>query len=158
VTGPFTIRATAAPGVVRVHVDNPRWAFKAVRLAGRDVTNAAIDFRRDVTDLDVILTSHVGAVTGTVMNGDQPNAGAVVVLFASDRSRAPDPFGSQTITDSRGSFRLSTILPGNYLVAAVPASVMITAASLRERLEPLAVKLTVNEGENPAIALKLIAR
>jgi protocatechuate 3,4-dioxygenase beta subunit len=158
VAGPFIMKTTAAPGVVQVTVDNFRWALKAVRQGGRDVTNAPIDFRRDVTDLDVVLTSHVGAVTGTVMNGDQPSAGAAVVLFSAEMGKAADRFGSRTVTDPRGKFNLFGILPGDYLIAAVPPNVITTDALLLERLQPLAMKLSVNEGENPTIALKLIAR
>jgi hypothetical protein len=122
-TGQFTIN-DVAPGVYVVRASAPRgWAMKAVYLDGREITDQPIEVKSEnVSGLNVIFTDKISSLKGTVR--DARNNGAIdvtVIMFPSDE-RLWLPQSRQIITartDSSGSYHLSAVPAGDYLVVAV---------------------------------------
>ena len=90
-------------------------------LNGRDITDTPYDFQSaDVNGLEVVLTSRLGAVTGTVLDAGRPSANATIVMFGADE--ATWMFPSRFITVARpnwqGAFSMRGLLPGRYLAVA----------------------------------------
>ena len=83
-----------------------------------------------------------GVISGTITDefGDPAYATAVRVMrfVYQNGHRYPTTFGQQDVTDDRGSYRISGLPPGEYIVTAVPNDVVSQAAArqveLRARL------------------------
>jgi len=157
----FDIGPVAAIGVVRA-VTPPGWALKSVMLDGKDITDTSNDFRMaDVGGIDVLLTSHVGSLDGTVQDGDKPALEYGVVVFPDDKDKwtFPSRFVTLARPSQQGAFTVPNLLPGRYLVVAVPALPGMEAdpawlASMRASATPV----TIGDGANTKTVLKLIKR
>jgi len=108
------------PGVIRV-VAPEGWALAKVTAAGREISDVGTDLA-GLSDVTVEMTSHVGRVIGTVVDGGQPSAAHGVVLYAeaSYLRRFPSRFVRVALVDGVGNFRISSVLPGRYLALALP--------------------------------------
>jgi hypothetical protein len=117
--GPYTLNATVA---------TPGWHLRSVRVGGREVIDRGIDLTADLSDVIVTFGDTMGEVTGSARPAGGP-AGRVdgsVALFPADyrawiaggmssrRARRADVSPS-------GAFEFHTLLPGEYLAAAVTA-------------------------------------
>jgi hypothetical protein len=105
----------------------PDWTVQSVGVAGRDVTDAVLAMgERDLTDVVVVFTDRPASVRGTVSRDGGPiDAGLAVFLFPADESRWPDArVSTRTFRTVRpfadGGFTIPNVVPGEYLVAAVP--------------------------------------
>lgn len=111
----------------RVHVrvlEEGRWALRAVRHQGADVTDRGLDLHTDVRDLEVELTSARQELSGQVTLPDgQAAANYTVVVFAQDRERwsGPSRYIAVGRPDQEGRFRIRTLPPADYYAVAVDA-------------------------------------
>ena len=56
----FEFRTWPAVGYVRVFINSPGWVVKAIRLNGADVTDKDLDFRHDVSGLEIEVVKRSG--------------------------------------------------------------------------------------------------
>ena len=126
---------TAASGATEV-LDNPLEV-----VAGQDVS------------LSLTMTDRVTEITGTLLDQlGRPAPEYSVVVFSADRSHwgtAPRRISGLVKLATDGSYRVSGLPPGNYVlcvVTDVDAS-QLSDPSMLEQLMPAGVKLTLTEGE-----------
>jgi hypothetical protein len=159
-TGDFAIPNLAWTGLIRTFAP-PEWILKSVRLNGRDITDTPYDFQStDVSGLDVVLTSRVGAVAGTVLDAGKPaNAGILVFAIDDTRWTQPSRFTTGTESDARGVFRIRGLLPGRYYAVAIPQTPLppVDREGLAA-LRPFATLLDVSEGVETSVTLTVVKR
>jgi hypothetical protein len=74
-------------------------------------------------DCTVTLANDTGAIRGKVMNSDHSAANVIVVLIPESRDLRHIPRCTLTAkTDAAGEYRISGVIPGAYLLFAVPPS------------------------------------
>jgi hypothetical protein len=121
--GQFTIN-DVAPGVYVLRASAPRgWTMKSVYLDGREISDQPIEVKSEnVNGLNVIFTDKISSLKGTVRDARSNAASDVtVILFPADE-RLWLPQSRQIVTartDTAGSYQLSPVPPGEYLVVAV---------------------------------------
>jgi hypothetical protein len=147
--------------VLRVAVRPEIWTLKRVILNGKDVTDAAIDFRNgDVTDVEITLTSRAPSVAGTVSTPDgQPATDYAVVLFASDSNNWAYPTRMVALArpNQTGRFEATGLPPGDYVAAAlerVPQTAWQDPVFLQS-IRGLATPFSLREGEQRTLQLKI---
>ena len=159
----FEVSNMSGIRTVNVIVGSPEWFLKKVTLAGKDITDAAIDFQHgDVDGLEVTLTSRGPTLGGTVTDDDKPAADYSVIAFADDPARwvFPSRYFAQGRPGQQGNFRIQGLPPGNYLAVALP-SVQGTEWQDPEFLQQylgVATRVSLAEGETKTVSLKLIRR
>lgn len=141
---------TAAGAVERILVD------------GRDVTDVPIEFNgRDVAGVEVVLTTRTGAVSGRAIARDgMPAPGSQILIFAGDRTRwtPHSRFVASASADSEGRYRISHLLPGNYLAAALPAgATALVDPLLLEMLRGISTPFAATEGDVRELELTVIS-
>ncbi|HXY15430.1 MAG TPA: carboxypeptidase-like regulatory domain-containing protein, partial [Terriglobales bacterium] len=102
---------------------NPVYVKKAV-CNGRDYASTVIMLASGTTlDCNVTLANDTGVIHGKVMNGDNPVAKMVVVLIPESKELRRIPRYTLTSkTHADGEYRISGVIPGDYLLLAVPPS------------------------------------
>ena len=137
------------------------WMMKRLQFAGRAID---LDAPVEITGepgarLDVLLTSQLTAVTGTVSDADgKPLVNYHAVIFPADQT-APrwDHHMRFERADAQGRFRVEALPPGNYLVAAIDDIEPNEAfdEDMLAALRPGAVRVRIREGQTETVALKL---
>jgi hypothetical protein len=100
------------------------WTLQAVRVNGRDVTDAALAFGRreqSVSDVEVVLVDRLNAVSGAV--ADTPGravSNATVLVFSTDRDRwfPSSRFVRRVSVDGQGQFVIEGLPAGSYYLVA----------------------------------------
>jgi len=97
---------------------DPPFYIKEARFGGTDVLNQPLQFTgQESGALDILLSSSVGALTGSVTGGQGSTAGVQVVLVP-DRFRQRAELYRDVMTNQNGRFSISNIVPGDYKVFA----------------------------------------
>jgi hypothetical protein len=145
----------------------PQWRIQSVVVGGRESNDVPIDLSEDTNDVRVVLTDKSATVAGTVSAANPGDADASVLLFPADRSLWPEARAmARRFRTARpgtdGTFAMSDVPPGDYLVVAVadvavanwPDTKFVTA------LAPLANSLRVEPGSRSSLSLlvKTVAR
>jgi hypothetical protein len=122
-SGQFTI-SDVMPGLYVLRANGPRgWTMKSVYVDGRDVTDMPLEVKADnIGGINVIFTDKISSVTGAVRDARGNGVGNVsIIAFPSDpRLWMPQSRHILTArTDAAGTYRLSAVPPGDYLVVAV---------------------------------------
>ena len=143
----------------------PPWLTKRVTVGGQEISpSAPYDFRQhDVDDIEVVLTSRVASVTGTVSDQGGPAAGCLVIVFPDDTAPwfLPQGVMGQATSNADGTFKVAGLLAGSYRAVALPASFRPDPSSFQTFLTSLraeATPLILSEGETATISLKPIKR
>jgi hypothetical protein len=159
--GTFELRGVSGRRIVSVYGLPRGWALHSVRVAGRDVADEGIDVAGDdVTDVEVVITSTPSSIVGVVADASQrPVAGAGVIVFAADRAlRASQPTRriAAATTDATGSFEISTLPAGEYLVAVVEELVDGEWAEpdYLEALRATGVRIRLGEADRQVVTLR----
>jgi hypothetical protein len=109
------------PGEYRLHSPIIRDGsyLKEARLGSVDILNQTFTVTRNTAArLDLVLSSNVGQVEGTVTGRDtKPEKEATVVLVPENARDRTDLYRA-VATDDRGRFTLSSVAPGDYKVFA----------------------------------------
>jgi protocatechuate 3,4-dioxygenase beta subunit len=147
--GTFEVGGLWGRRLVRVHA--AIGVLERILLDGRDITDTPIEFNgRDRTGVEVVLTRRTGTLAGRALDGDStPASGCQIVVFAADSDRwiPHSRFVSTTTASSDGSFRVESLLPGSYLVVAVPADIPnVQAASFLQQVRGSASAFIASEG------------
>jgi protocatechuate 3,4-dioxygenase beta subunit len=159
----FNIANIAGPHVFRIVGLPEGWLLKSVRINETNVTDSSVDVpvgRKDISGVEITLTSRSGAVAGDVVDRKgKPAADATVVVFADDRDRwGPGTrFVKVARSSADGQFVLTGLPAGRYRALA---SLML-AEGQWEDAEFLAAALdgaaavTVSEGARQRVSLRL---
>jgi hypothetical protein len=108
-------------------------------------------------DCAVTLADDTGAIHGKVSEGETPVRGLIVVLVAESRQLRKIPRYTLTAdTDVSGQYKIAGVIPGNYLLFAVPRSANCDYFSLDfpERHMDIAEHVSVDPGTTQAVNLK----
>ena len=102
------------------------WSVESVRIAARDVSDAAFDIiDEDIADLVITFTDQPASLGGTVRStAAVADPDASVFLFPTDRSRWRDAAATPRVVrtvraDAMGNFLFPNLIPGEYLVIAI---------------------------------------
>ena len=102
-----------------------------------------------IPDLEVVLDFTGGTVTGLLLDEDeQPISGVHVALLSTDQEkRGSDRYFRSGAADHHGQYKLSAIIPGEYLLLVWPESdvARVQDPELFAQLEEHAVRVTVDK-------------
>jgi len=159
--GQFTIN-DVAPGMYVLRASAPRgWAMKTVYLDGREITDQGIEVKSEnVTGLNVIFTDKISSLKGIVRDARSNAAGDVTVIVFPADERLWLPESRQIVaarTDSAGSYHLSPVPPGEYLVVAVEEVDQGEwfDPSYLDQIRSRATKVRIDEGDERSLDLKV---
>ena len=160
--GTFELRGLSGTRIVRAAGLPPGWTLKSVRVNGNDVTDSGIDFKagEGVTGMEVVLTSKLTEVNGTVKAGSEPAKDYTLVVFADDSQKWSLPnsrYVTGTRPDQDGRFQIQNLPAGGYLAIAVDylAQGEWNDPDVLERLKPKATSFSLDDGETKTLALTL---
>lgn len=104
------------------------WTFESSVADGRDAAGKPFNLAGNVTDLVITMTDHPMEISGTVRDSDgKPDPTAAVIVFSADRNDwsnfGETPRRMRYLKPTRaGGYRVASLPPGDYYVAAVPDS------------------------------------
>ena len=157
----FEIPEANGIGVLRVEQAPRGWFLKAVRSAGRDITDTELDMSTLAgKPLEVVLSQRMAELSGRVLDqrGRTPSA-YVVVVFAEDRRQwtAQSRRIVAARPDQTGGYTVRGLPDGRYLAAVVeylPPGDERDPKAL-ERLQARATAITLQPGEAATLDLTL---
>jgi protocatechuate 3,4-dioxygenase beta subunit len=160
--GTFELRGLSGTRIVRAAGLPPGWMLKSVRVNGNDVTDSGIDFKAGeaVTGMEVVLTSKLTEVNGTVKAGSETAKDYTLVVFADDSQKWSLPnsrYVTGTRPDQEGRFQIKNLPAGGYLAIAVDylAQGEWNDPEVLERLKSKATSFSLDDGETKTLALSL---
>jgi hypothetical protein len=122
--GTFLVAGISGRHVLRLRNPPVGWWLKSVTVDGVDVTDAGSDFAGGQTiAVDVVATRRMAALSGVVRDvAGQPVSECSVVAFSPNESKwgPRTRFIAATAADKDGTFAFSGLVPGEYVVVAVP--------------------------------------
>ena len=135
-----------------------------MRLNGTDITDAGIEFKagEDIAGLEVEMTNKVTAISGLVTNArGEPVKDYSAIAFAQDREKwkMSGRYQGTGRPDQDGRFKIGGLPAGEYFAYAVD---FIEPGQERDpefldRIQPLATRFTLGEGDARVLNLKLQA-
>jgi hypothetical protein len=152
--GLFAVRPLGLP---------PGWMIRSMRWRGTDVMDGLEIGSDNLDDLEIQVTNRVPDLSGHVTN-DRGEAVAeyTAIVFPQDRDlwASPPASGRNAIgrSDEQGRFRVRTLRPGAYFIAAVAhvENGQWLDPDFLESLRASATRITVAEGETKTVDLKLV--
>jgi Carboxypeptidase regulatory-like domain len=161
--GTFEIDQLLGPLQLRV-VSPPRgWALKSVVHDGRDITDAAIDFRPTtvMNGVRVVMTNRVATLEGIATDSQgAPLVDYSVLVFPADRALAAKArrYARWARPNQQGRFAVDDLLAGDYLAVATTDvdDTQWQNADYLERFRAQATKLTLGESEKKTVTLQLV--
>jgi hypothetical protein len=133
--------------------------LKQALCSGKDYTlrTLTIEGGASVNDCVLTLGTDASVIKGLVVDGDKPVPGRVVVAIPEDRSlRHLERFTVIGTTNANGEYQLSGIIPGDYLLFAVPPDDAETYFDINfaDRNQRDAERVTVKSGDTKIVPLK----
>ena len=161
-TGAFRFSRNVAPStyVVNMLHQPSGTCVKSIRYGNQDALHSPLDLTGGAAgNLDVVLSSKVATITGTVKNAkDEVVAGVVVSVWP----RVPEMAGGvkSGSFDQKGNFQILDLGPGDYFAAAWedidPG--LVEYPGFLARFQNEAVAVTLEEGGRASVDLKPIPR
>jgi hypothetical protein len=134
--------------------------LKSVRLSGRDMPDAALDLSLGAGQMELVLASNAGSVTGQVQNArNEPAASVTVTLVPASGSLRRD-LNKKVTSDAGGSFTFSGLPPGDYKLYAweeVETNAWMDR-EFRQPFESQSVSVKVDQSATPNVTVRLIDR
>ena len=107
------------PGTYDLFLQNaPGYQVKLLTATGAQVRGQSIQISTSRVQLAVTATHALSRITGVVLDGEKPYAGAMVVLVPRATGSSPTLFRRDQ-SDSDGTFTLLEVVPGSYNVIAI---------------------------------------
>lgn len=107
------------PGTYDLVMQNaPGYQVKTLAAHGAQVNDYTIQITGTRVQLSVTATHALSHITGVVLDGETPHAGAMVVLVPRASGSSPTMFRRDQ-SDSDGTFNLLEVVPGSYLAIAI---------------------------------------
>jgi hypothetical protein len=167
---PFALSGLSGSTRLRVWSDDASWYLKSVLINGFEAADAPFDFGSDgraYTDVDVVFSRGGATVAGRATDDRAaPVREYAVYVFATDRDKWIR--GSRWVrlarADADGSFKVVSLPPGEYWVAAVDHANAARAETdwvdleLFEMLALRATRVTLGERQSSDITLRVIQR
>jgi protocatechuate 3,4-dioxygenase beta subunit len=160
--GTFELRGLAGTRILRVANLPPGWMLKSVRVNAQDITDTGIDFKSGeaVSGVEVMLTSKLTEVNGTVKDGSQSLKDYTLVVFPDDPQKWSLPnsrYVTGTRPDQEGRFQVKNLPAGSYYAIAVDylAQGEWNDPDVLERLKSKATSFSLDEGETKTLSLSL---
>jgi hypothetical protein len=135
--------------------------LKSVKLAGREMPDATLDLNYGGGQVDVVLASTAGDVTGVVQNSRGEPATSVQVTAVPASGSLRRDLNKLVTTDANGNFTLHGLPPGDYKIFAWEQIEEPNAWMDREFRQPFesqSVSAKVQESTTPTVTLRLIER
>jgi len=159
----LTFELKAPPGVYRLQTQTmpSQWSVRAVRVGGVDVIDDGIEVKpgRDVTGIEVDVTSRTQTITGSVTASADQIKDSAVIVFPSDakRMKYTQRYVRVIRPGPEGRFSVAGLPPGDYYAVALEhfSPGPPPAPDFLERQRASAVSFTLLEGETRAIDLRL---
>ena len=133
--------------------------LKQAACSGRDYTYQplTIDSGLTISDCSLILATDTAVMTGQVLDSNKPVPDMVVI--AVPQSLALRHIARYTLTantDANGAFKISGMIPGDYLVFAVPKDdeQSYFQIDFADRNQRDAERVSINSGDTKTVALK----
>jgi hypothetical protein len=157
--GTFSVHGIES-GPRRIGYNPPAgWTLKSVSIAGRDVTDAAVEFRDNTTISEVVLTftDRNSRVVVTVDKGGEDRPSTYAIAFPEDPALMfPGSRRIQLRLVSDEPVAIDWLPPGDYLVTAVtdlsPGLLPLDVKYL-EQLRPLAKRVQIAEGGTASVSV-----
>ncbi len=125
---------------------------------GRDYAGHVFSLAIGATlDCDVVLGNDTGVIHGTASSGETPVPGVVVVLIpGSGELRRVPRYTLEAMTDAAGEYRIAGVIPGDYLMFAVPPSMdhAYYALDFANRHLDIAEHVSMDPGATQIVNLK----
>jgi len=125
---------------------------------GRDYAGHVFSLAIGATlDCDVVLGNDTGVIHGTASSGETPVPGIVVVLIpGSGELRRVPRYTLEAMTDAAGEYRIAGVIPGDYLMFAVPPSMdhAYYALDFANRHLDIAEHVSMDPGATQIVNLK----
>jgi hypothetical protein len=137
----------------------PGWMVASEIHGDRDLLDTPLNLNggEDIRDVQVIMHSQVGGLTGTTIGAEgRPVPGCFVTLFPDGQGSLSPRRARLQRSDQNGRFALSDLVPGNYLAAAatdVDAAVWLTREYV-QRLQPAATLVRLTGGTTADLELR----
>ncbi|HET9385227.1 MAG TPA: carboxypeptidase regulatory-like domain-containing protein [Gemmatimonadales bacterium] len=161
--GRFSVAALTGPRRIVLNGMPDGWYLKALTINGSDVTDEVIDFgvgASSTVTAELTISAAGGAIAGRVTAERGAVAGSRVIVFPEDRGKwfERSRFVKVVRASQDGSFRASSLPPGDYYVAATTVAAgsdePATEAEF-ERLLSRATRVTLDEGEDRRVDVPL---
>ena len=149
--GEFTFTVSGAQGEESAYV-------KKAICGGRDYATRELTLAAGTTlDCDVTLSSDTGTIQGKVTDGEKSIRGLVVALIPESKDLRRTPRYTLTArTDVAGQYKIAGVIPGEYLLFAVPPSAddAYFAIDFPESQADIAERVKVDPSSTQAVNLK----
>jgi hypothetical protein len=161
--GTFELRGLTGTRLIRANALPPGWMLKSVLVNGADVTDTGAEFKAGeaVSQLEVVLTSKVTDVSGTVKGSNgQPVKDYTLVVFSDEPQRWAMPL-TRYVAGARpnleGRFQFKDLPAGGYYAIAIEyiAQGEWADPEVLERLKAKATKFSLDEAESRTLELTL---
>ena len=160
--GTFEIKGLSGPRVFRVSNIPSGWVLKAVKVNGTDITDNGIEIKsaEAISGVEVILTSKITEVKGSVKAGNDPALDYTVIIFSDEPEKWRAPTSRHIATgrpNQQGQFQVKNLPAGSYYAIAleyIPQGEW-NDPEILERLKTKATTFSVTEGEVKTLDLKL---
>jgi hypothetical protein len=151
-----------ATGRVQLDLQGPGWMLKSVTVAGRDITDEAMDLTRNgsISDVVITMTDKIATLSGQVRDRRGqvvPNARVVVLPRDLPASDAAPRSIRLSRARSDGRFNVRTMRAGRYVAAAVESieEGRHLAPEFQEQVRRGAREFTIGEGQALTLDLTL---
>jgi uncharacterized GH25 family protein len=138
---------------------DPGMYLKQTVCNGKDYTFAplTIEGGANVNDCVLTLGTDSGVIKGKVLDGDKPVPNRIVVAIPEEASkRRLERFGFMRKTNANGEYQISGVIPGDYLLFAVPLNDDHSYFSIdfADRNQADAERVNVKAGDTKTVSLK----
>ena len=166
--GSFTLKGVT-PGRYLVYSyipggsPTPHWTLKSARVGEVDAADVAFEVEpsRDTPDIIVTFTDKAAELSGRLVDQfDKPSSQFSIMLFPADKamwSQRSRRIRQPVRTGLDGTFKFTQLVPGEYLLAALPDFDFndIYKPEYLEQVAASAMKITIGEGEKKVQNLKI---
>lgn len=154
--GTYTVNISGIPGA---------WMMKSAMVAGREAVTVGFELSdSDIADVVITYTDRIPNITGSVKaEGTAPLPSTTVILIPADyRAWLASGGGGRaqvtSIVQPNGNYAFGRLLPGDYLLAAVPDEALVGDhdAAFYDALARIATRVTVGDGEKKVVELRVV--
>ena len=157
--GTFETESPGGPVSIGLNFLPDGWSVKSIHLDRVDVDGQTIDMSGGTRQLQIVVTDRGSSVSGMVVDRNgRTLPGYTVVLFPEDETRwhPSSRFLLSGTSSQTGQFRLKDVPAAEYYAVAVQGLPFRAWADpdVLIRLQPIATKLKVSEGEQKTISIR----